>query len=67
MKMQYHHMNLCTENVPRLSEFYRSVFGLGSVNYQRVNASDAAATSTSSPMARSSSTSRGAISALASA
>jgi glyoxylase I family protein len=41
MKMQYHHMNLCTENVPRLSEFYRSVFGLGSVNYQRVNASDA--------------------------
>ena len=40
MKIQYHHMNLCTENVQRLSEFYRSVFGLGAVNYQRVNASD---------------------------
>jgi hypothetical protein len=34
-------MNLCTENVQRLSEFDRSVFGLGSVNHQRVNASDA--------------------------
>ena len=41
LNMQYHHMNLCTENVQRLSEFYRSVFGLGSVDYQRVNASDA--------------------------
>ena len=25
MKLQYHHMNLCSENVSRLSEFYRSV------------------------------------------
>jgi len=41
MRINYHHMNLCTENVQRLSEFYRSVFDLGSVNYQRVNTSDA--------------------------
>ena len=42
MKLQYHHMNLCTENVQRLSAFYRSVFDLGTVNYQRVKASDEA-------------------------
>jgi catechol 2,3-dioxygenase-like lactoylglutathione lyase family enzyme len=28
MKFNYHHMNLCTEDVKRLSEFYQSVFGL---------------------------------------
>lgn len=28
MKFNYHHMNLCTEDVPRLSEFYQSIFGL---------------------------------------
>lgn len=40
MRIQYHHMNLCTENVPRISEFYRSVFDLGAINYQRVNTAD---------------------------
>jgi catechol 2,3-dioxygenase-like lactoylglutathione lyase family enzyme len=33
-------MNLCSEDVPRLSQFYRSVFGLGSLDYMRVNAND---------------------------
>lgn len=28
MTFKYHHMNLCTEDVPRLSGFYKSVFGL---------------------------------------
>lgn len=28
MKFKYHHMNLCTENVARTSEFYQSVFNL---------------------------------------
>lgn len=38
MKLNFHHMNLCSENVPRLSEFYRSLFDLGSVQgHVRVN------------------------------
>ncbi len=28
MKFQYHHMNICTENVSKTSEFYQSVFNL---------------------------------------
>ena len=40
MKIQYHHMNLCSENVQGLSEFYRSVFDLGSASHQRINVSD---------------------------
>ena len=40
MKLQFHHMNLCSENVSRLSEFYRSVLDLGSVEYTRVNTTD---------------------------
>ncbi|MFM1835849.1 MAG: hypothetical protein RJA04_537 [Bacteroidota bacterium] len=28
MNFKYHHMNLCTENVARTSEFYQSVFNL---------------------------------------
>lgn len=40
MKLNYHHMNLCTDNVQRLSEFYRSVFELKSANHQRINVSD---------------------------
>lgn len=28
MNFKFHHMNLCSENVPRLSEFYRSIFDL---------------------------------------
>ena len=40
MKLQYHHMSLCSENVQRLSEFYRSVFDLGSASHQRINVSN---------------------------
>jgi len=28
MKFQYHHMNLCTENVAKTSEFYQTIFNL---------------------------------------
>jgi catechol 2,3-dioxygenase-like lactoylglutathione lyase family enzyme len=31
MKFQYHHMNLCTEDVSRLSNFYQSIFGLNRI------------------------------------
>ena len=38
MRLKYHHINLCTEDVPRLSEFYRSVFDLDRISeYQRIN------------------------------
>ncbi len=40
MKFKFHHMNLCTENVPRISEFYRSLFNLDPVHgYVRVDGS----------------------------
>ena len=28
MKIELHHINVCTKNVPGLDEFYRSVFGM---------------------------------------
>jgi catechol 2,3-dioxygenase-like lactoylglutathione lyase family enzyme len=28
MQLKYHHTNFCTEDVPRLSNFYKTVFGL---------------------------------------
>jgi catechol 2,3-dioxygenase-like lactoylglutathione lyase family enzyme len=31
MKFKYHHMNLCTEDVSRLSKFYQSIFGLNRI------------------------------------
>jgi catechol 2,3-dioxygenase-like lactoylglutathione lyase family enzyme len=31
MKFTYHHMNLCTEDVSRLSKFYQSIFGLNRI------------------------------------
>ncbi len=31
MNFKYHHMNLCTEDVPRLANFYKSVFGLNQI------------------------------------
>jgi len=38
MRLKYHHINLCTEDVQRLSEFYRSVFDLNRISeYQRIN------------------------------
>src|SRR5438045_9741273 len=41
MKFKLHHMNLCADNVSRLSEFYRSVFDLGTIDdYVRINTTD---------------------------
>jgi catechol 2,3-dioxygenase-like lactoylglutathione lyase family enzyme len=38
MQFKFHHVNLCAENVPRLSDFYRAVFDLDRMPaYQRVN------------------------------
>lgn len=31
MNLKYHHMNLCTDNVPRLADFYKKVFELKSI------------------------------------
>jgi catechol 2,3-dioxygenase-like lactoylglutathione lyase family enzyme len=31
MEFKYHHMNLCTEDVSRLSKFYQSFFGLSRI------------------------------------
>ena len=28
MKLKLHHINLCTENVERMDDFYRSILGL---------------------------------------
>jgi glyoxylase I family protein len=36
MKFNFHHKNLCTENVQRLTEFYQSLFDLGTVSYERI-------------------------------
>jgi glyoxylase I family protein len=37
MKFKYHHMNLCTENVARTSEFYQSVFNLSRLQDEEHN------------------------------
>ena len=43
LQIKYHHINLCTEDVQRLSAFYRSVFDLDPISdYQRVNTDDTA-------------------------
>jgi len=42
MQIKFHHMNLCSEDVPRLSKFYRSVFDLGSLAHTRTNTDSAA-------------------------
>ena len=40
MKFKFHHMNLCTEDVPRITTFYQSLFGLQPVHgYVRVDGS----------------------------
>jgi len=41
MKLKFHHMNLCTENVERSSKFYREIFDLAPIQeYVRVNTAD---------------------------
>lgn len=38
MKFKFHHMNLCTEDVPRITTFYQGLFGLQPVHgYVRVD------------------------------
>lgn len=32
MSFKFHHMNLCTENVPRLTSFYKTLFDLGTIS-----------------------------------
>ncbi|WP_256215255.1 VOC family protein [Sphingobium sp. AP50] len=31
MKFKFHHMNLCTDNLPRLTKFYSQLFSLGAI------------------------------------
>lgn len=31
MKFKFHHMNLCTDNLPRLTGFYENLFELGAI------------------------------------
>ena len=41
MKFRFHHLNLCTDNLPRLTKFYRKLFDLGTIRdkeHIRVNA-----------------------------
>lgn len=40
MKFKFHHMNLCTDGLPKLSAFYRNLFDMGAVGgtgHVRVN------------------------------
>ena len=32
MNFKFHHMNLCTDNLPRLTNFYQTLFDLGTIN-----------------------------------
>lgn len=41
MKFKFHHLNLCTDNLPRLTKFYQRLFELGTIRdeeHTRVNA-----------------------------
>jgi predicted enzyme related to lactoylglutathione lyase len=41
MKFKFHHLNLCTDNLPRLTKFYQKLFDLGTIRdeeHTRVNA-----------------------------
>jgi predicted enzyme related to lactoylglutathione lyase len=31
MKFKFHHMNICTDNLPRLTKFYKTLFELGTI------------------------------------
>jgi catechol 2,3-dioxygenase-like lactoylglutathione lyase family enzyme len=42
MNFKFHHMNLCTDSLPRLTQFYKTLFDLGTINdeeHTRVDAS----------------------------
>ena len=32
MKFKFHHMNLCTDSLARLTKFYQTLFDLGTIN-----------------------------------
>jgi len=32
MNFKFHHMNLCTDSLPRLTKFYQTLFDLGTIN-----------------------------------
>jgi catechol 2,3-dioxygenase-like lactoylglutathione lyase family enzyme len=32
MNFKFHHMNLCTDNLPRLTKFYKTLFELGTIS-----------------------------------
>jgi catechol 2,3-dioxygenase-like lactoylglutathione lyase family enzyme len=32
MKFKFHHLNLCTDSLPRLTKFYQTLFDLGTIN-----------------------------------
>ena len=32
MSFKFHHMNFCTDNLPRLTNFYKTLFELGTIN-----------------------------------
>ena len=31
MRFKFHHLNLCTDNLPRLTKFYQRLFDLGTI------------------------------------
>ena len=31
MEFKFHHMNICTDNLPRLTKFYQTLFQLGTI------------------------------------
>ena len=31
MKFKFHHLNLCTDNLPRLTKFHQQLFDLGTI------------------------------------
>ena len=43
MDLKFHHMNLCSDNLPRLSHFYRTIFDLGAINDGRTRVNDQSA------------------------
>jgi catechol 2,3-dioxygenase-like lactoylglutathione lyase family enzyme len=43
MNFKFHHLNLCSDNLGRLSSFYRTIFDLGAINDGRTRVNDTSA------------------------
>ncbi len=43
MNFKFHHLNLCSDNLGRLSSFYQTIFDLGAINDGRTRVNDASA------------------------